>query len=201
MARKPQLLNETPQQKADRLAEEARLKEQRTLRLKKRLNKFMSGNGYTGKLPHETFSSEKVYQRQINAYFELCEIEHEPQTVPGLALALGLRTTELTQYSPPPDKVAYKRLTAFALQRIERYMAIELSRGTGNTKGKEFLAQNTLNYANKSQVNAQTSLEVTERDRLKDLSDEEVVDRTKHAFGKILRYLPKELMPEDGTGT
>lgn len=54
----------------------------------------------------------------------------------------------------------------------------------GSTKGTEFLLQNTLGYANKSDVNSKQELEVTEKQRIKQLPDEEVQ-------GRLLRLVPK----------
>jgi hypothetical protein len=191
--RLPVLLNETEEQKKTRLAEEERLKEQRIARLRKRMARVMNGNAFTGKPLHEAFSSAKVLQRQINVYFSLCEMDKEPLTVPGLALTLGVRTKELLEYDPGPDYLKYKRLVEFAIQRIERYMATELSRGTGSTKGKEFLAQNTLGYANKSMVNAQVDQTITERERLKTLDDEELDERIRSTSRKIRQFAPRLL--------
>jgi hypothetical protein len=177
--------NETKTEKAERL------KAQRVRRLEKRMNRALSGDYFQGDYPHLIYPSPQVYKRQINAYFDLCELKHEPQTLPGLALMLGVRTEVLKQYDPGPDYKDFKRLTDFAFQRIEKYMATELSKGTGNTKGKEFLAQNTLGYANKSQVNGTQNVELTERKRVENLSDEEVISQLQSHFAKVLPFLPK----------
>ena len=46
-----------------------------------------------------------------------------------------------------------------------------------STKGTDFLLQNTLGYANKSDVNSKQELEVTEKQRIKQLPNEEVQGR------------------------
>ena len=55
----------------------------------------------------------------------------------------------------------------YALQRIEAYVTERLFETKGNTKGTEFLLQNTLGYANKSDVNSKQEVEVTEKQRIK----------------------------------
>ena len=54
----------------------------------------------------------------------------------------------------------------------------------GSTRGIEFLLQNTQNYTTKSDVNSKTELELTERERVRQLPDSEVK-------GRLLNILPK----------
>lgn len=72
----------------------------------------------------------------------------------------------------------------YALQRIEAYAAERLYENRGSTKGTEFLLQNTLGYANKSDVNSKQEVEVTEKQRIKAFPDSEVQDR-------LIRLVPK----------
>ena len=80
---------------------------------------------------------------------------------------------------------------AFALQRIETYVAERLFETKGSTKGTEFLLQNTLGYANKSDVNSKQEVEVSEKQRIKNLPDEEVENRLKRLEPRILEFTKK----------
>lgn len=176
---------------AEQVAENDRLKRQRIQRIEKRMARAVNGNAFKGTTPHEIYVSPKAYQAQINAYFSLCEEKGEPQTLPGLALAVGVRTKTLMEYDAPPEFKDYKRLTEYATQRIEAYMAKGLFSNTGSTKGREFLAQNTLGYANKSDVNAKQALDISERQRVQSLTDDELTDRAAFYAARILKLVPK----------
>ena len=78
----------------------------------------------------------------------------------------------------------HKLIIDYALQRIETYVAERLFETKGSTKGTEFLLQNTLGYANKSDVNSKQEVEVTEKQRIKNLPDAEV-------DGRLLRLMPR----------
>ena len=105
--------------------------------------------------------------------------------MPGLGLFLGIRTKVILNYNPEDEELKeYKLAIDYALQRIEAYAAERLYENRGSTKGTEFLLQNTLGYANKSDVNSKQELEVTEKQRIKQLPDEEVQ-------GRLLRLVPK----------
>lgn len=166
-------------------------KQKKIDRLQKRMNRVLNGNKYHGKEIHEAYERPQLLQRQIVTYFNLCDLEHKPMTLPGLALALGVKTTDLMQYSPiAPAHAEYRRLIEFAKQRIESWMADSLCTGTGNTKGREFLAQNTLNWTNKSQVNSTASLEITDKDRVRGMSDEELRQQAQANMDRINQLLP-----------
>lgn len=173
----------------------AKTRQEQIDRLKKRMNRVMNGNKYHGKEIHEAYENPKHLQRQIVSYFKLCELEHSPMTLPGLALALGVKTTDLMQYSPiAVNHAEHRRLVEFAKQRIESWMAESLCTGTGNTKGREFLAQNTLNWTNKSQVNSTASLEITDKDRVRGMSDDELRQQALSNMQKITALLPNVRM-------
>lgn len=168
-----------------------RAKVTRMAKLEKRIAKAMSGGSYHGKEIHEAFPNPETLRKQINAYFEVCELKKKPLTVPGLALAIGVRTSALMAYSPiDPKWSGHRKLIEFAVQRIESWMADSLCTGTGSTKGREFLAQNTLNYANKSQVNSTGTLEISDKDRVRGMSDDELREQAKANIDKINAILP-----------
>lgn len=76
-------------------------------------------------------------------------------------------TKVLLNYNPDDEVLReYKLAISYALQRIEAYTAERLYENRGPTKGTEFLLQNTLGYANKSDVNSKQELEVTEKQRI-----------------------------------
>lgn len=96
---------------------------------------------------------------KINRYFNQCRDEGTPPTPAGLALALEMRTAELTQ-APMDDES--RRLIDRALQRIE-VGTLELLLNKSAARGLEIILQNTA----KSAV----------PDRLGGLSDDELDER------------------------
>ena len=96
---------------------------------------------------------------KINRYFNQCRDEGTPPTPAGLALALEMRTAELTQ-APIDDESC--RLIDRALQRIE-VGTLELLLNKSAARGLEIILQNT----SKSAV----------PDRLGGLSDDELDER------------------------
>ena len=96
---------------------------------------------------------------KINRYFNQCRDEGTPPTPAGLALALDMRTAELTQ-APMDDES--RRLIDRALQRIE-VGTLELLLNKSAARGLEIILQNT----SKSVV----------PDRLGGLSDDELDER------------------------
>ena len=96
---------------------------------------------------------------KINRYFNQCRDEGTPPTPAGLALALDMRTAELTQ-APMDDESC--RLIDRALQRIE-VGTLELLLNKSAARGLEIILQNT----SKSAV----------PDRLGGLSDDELDER------------------------
>lgn len=95
---------------------------------------------------------------KINRYFNQCRDEGTPPTPAGLALALDMRTAELTQ-APMDDES--RRLIDRALQRIEVGTLELLNKSAA--RGLEIILQNT----SKSAV----------PDRLGGLSDDELDER------------------------
>ena len=96
---------------------------------------------------------------KINRYFNQCRDEGTPPTPAGLALALDMRTAELTQ---APMDAESRRLIDRALQRIE-VGTLELLLNKSAARGLEIILQNT----SKSAV----------PDRLGGLSDDELDER------------------------
>lgn len=145
----------------------------------------LSGKSFKAETIEETFPRASLLKRRIKQYFDACDEEKKHYSVPGLGLFLGVRTKVLLNYNPEDEELReYKLAVDYALQRIEAYAADRLYENKGSTKGTEFLLQNTLGYANKSDVNSKQELEVTEKQRIKQLPDEEVQ-------GRLLRLVPK----------
>lgn len=143
-----------------------------------------TGSNFKADTPHEAFKRPTLYRRRVSQYFEWADSKGERYTVPGLALFLGLRSRSLMNYDPGFDLDEYRRITDYALQRIESFTVNQLFETKGSTKGIEFLAMNTLNFANKSDVKSAQSVEITEKQRLQQLPDSELK-------GRILHLLPK----------
>ena len=153
-----------------------------------------SGKNFKAGTIEESYPKVSLLKRRIKQYFEACDLEKKHYSVPGLGLFLGLRTRVLLNYNPDDDDLKeYKLAIDYALQRIEAYAAERLYENKGSTKGTEFLLQNTLGYANKSDVNSKQELEVSEKERVKQLSDEEVQGRLRRLAPKIIEItkMPK----------
>lgn len=144
----------------------------------------MSGAKFYGGQPHEAYKSANLLRRKCDEYFNLCDLNSKNYTVPGLALYLGMRTRAIIKYQGEIDHPDYQRMIDYALQRIEAFTCERLFETKGNTKGIEFLLQNTQNYSNKSSVDSKTQLEVTEKEKIQRLADPEVK-------GRLLNILPK----------
>ena len=161
------------------------LEKQRLDRCKKREKKALTGTNFIADTPHEAFSSPNVFRRRVNMYFSLREEDKRPQTLPGLCLFLGLRTKALNNYDPGPELEEYRRIADYAIQRVEEFTVEHLFTTKGSTKGIEFLAQNSLGYANKSDVNSKTALELTEREKLKQMPEEQLRTRVGSVLDKL----------------
>lgn len=170
---------------AERREKDARIKTRLKAKLERNQKKANTGNNFKAAEPHDTFSSPSVYKKRINEYFLICEKDNKPQTLPGLCLYLGLRTKVLTLYDPAEEFAAYKHLTDYALQRIEAYAAEHFFKAKGATKGVEFLMQNTVGWANKSDVNSKQTLELTEKEKLKQMPEDQLRERAKNLSQKL----------------
>jgi hypothetical protein len=153
--------------------------------LERNQKKANTGTNFKANEPHDTFSSPSVYRQRINEYFAICVRDNKAQPLPGLCLYLGLRTKVLTMYDPPEEFSAYRHLTDYALQRIEAYAAEHFFKAKGATKGVEFLMQNTVGWANKSDVNSKQTLELTEKEKLKQMPEEQLRERVKNMIPKL----------------
>lgn len=147
----------------------------------------MTGSHFKGGEPHEAFRSASIMRRRVNEYFDDRDFKKKPYTVPGLALHLGLRTKVLMNYQYSLEHADYQRVIDYALQRIEAYTAEQLMTSKGSTRGIEFLMQNNQGYANKSDVSSKTELELTEKEKIRQLPDTEIQKR----MGNILPLLQK----------
>ena len=138
----------------------------------------------------EAYPKASLLKRRIRQYFESCDMDKKHYSVPGLGLFLGLRTRVLLNYAPDDEEYQEHKLAIdYALQRIEAYAAERLYENKGSTKGTEFLLQNTLGYANKSDVNSKQELEVSEKQRIKQLPDEEVKKRLIRLVPRITQFV------------
>lgn len=96
---------------------------------------------------------------KIRRYFSRCRGEGRPPTPAGLALALGIRTAELTQ-APLDDES--RRLIDRALQRIE-VDALELLLNKSTARGLEIILQNTSRSAAPDRLSSLTDDELDEK--------------------------------------
>lgn len=96
---------------------------------------------------------------KINRYFNQCQSGGTPPTPAGLALALDMRTAELTQ--APMDEEC-RRLIDRALQRIEAG-TLELLLNKSAARGLELILQNTSKSAAPDRLGGLTDDELDER--------------------------------------
>ena len=144
-----------------------------------------AGKNFKASTLEETYPRASLLRRRVQQYFDDCDIKGKHYSVPGLGLFLGLRTKVIMNYDTEEDEYQeHKRIIDYALQRIETYVAERLFETKGSTKGTEFLLQNTLGYANKSDVNSKQEVEVSEKQRIQQLPDSEVE-------GRIIRLMPR----------
>lgn len=134
----------------------------------------------------ETYPRASLLKRRVNQYFEYCDRDKKHYSVPGLGLFLGLRTQVITSFTGDGEYDEHCRVIDYALQRIEAYTTERLFETKGSTKGTEFLLQNTMGYANKSDVNSKQELEVTERQKISRMTDSEVRTRLSRIAPKII---------------
>lgn len=158
----------------------------------RRVGNGMTGSHFRGSQPHEAYRTAQIMRKGINEYFADCDANDKPYTLPGLSLHLGLRTRVLLDYQYGDDYPVFQRVIDYALQRIEAYAAEKLFALKGNTKGIEFLMQNTANYATQSKVNSKQELEITEKQRLRQLPDTEIKGKLLHILPKIQEIVEKK---------
>ena len=145
----------------------------------------MQGKNFKAGTIEESYRRATLLRKRVNQYFEDCDAKGKHYSVPGLGLFLGVRTKVIINFNSEDEEFAeHKLIIDYALQRIETYVAERLFETKGSTKGTEFLLQNTLGYANKSDVNSKQEVEVTEKQRIKSLPDSEVENR-------LLRLVPR----------
>ena len=145
----------------------------------------MEGKNFVAGTLEDSYPRAALLRKRVNQYFEDCDAKGKHYSVPGLGLFLGLRTKIIINFNNEDEEfMEHRRIIDYALQRIEAYVANRLFETKGSTKGTEFLLQNTLGYANKSDVNSKQEVEVSEKQRIKNLPDDELGKR-------LIRLVPK----------
>lgn len=147
----------------------------------------LSGKNFKADTIEDTFPRATLLRKRVIQYFDDCDKKGKHYSLPGLGLFLGVRTKVIMNFNPEEEELAeHRHIIDYALQRIEAYATERLFETKGNTKGTEFLLQNTLGYANKSDVNSKQEVEVTEKQRIKQLPDEEVEERLDRLMPRIV---------------
>lgn len=167
----------------------------------KQVGNVMTGSHFKGGQVHEVFARASLLRRKVNAYFDYCDLNGKNYTVPGLALHLGVLTRTLTHCDYAFDHPDYQRVIDYALQRVEAYTVEKLFTTKGTTKGVEFLLQNTANYANRSDVKTETSLEVTEKQKLQALPDPVLKKKMLSLLPKLQQAVGSEMAGENPKDT
>ena len=115
--------------------------------------------------------TEKKLQEEIDRYFEQCGESGAAPTPSGLALALGVRTKELADRRLSPVQ---KSVISRAMQRIEADM-MEMLVAKGGVKGVESVLERMEQREEVGQ----------EKERIRALTDEELMRRLKRMEGRI----------------
>ena len=145
----------------------------------------LTGKNFVAGTLEDSFPRAALLRKRVNQYFESCDAEGKHYSVPGLGLFLGLRTRVIMNFNNDSMEFEeHRRIIDYALQRIETYVSERLFETKGSTKGTEFLLQNTLGYATKSDISSSQQVVITEKERIKSLPDEEVQ-------GRLLRLVPR----------
>lgn len=148
-------------------------------------HRALTGKNFKAGSLEDSYPRAALLRKRVNQYFEDCDTNNKHYSVPGLGLFLGLRTRVIMNFNNDSMEFEeHRRIIDYALQRIETYVAERLFETKGSTKGTEFLLQNTLGYATKSDINSKQELQVTEKERIKSLPDQEVE-------GRLLRLMPR----------
>lgn len=145
----------------------------------------MTGKNFVAGTLEDSYPRAALLRKRVNQYFEDCDANNKHYSVPGLGLFLGLRTRVIMNFNNDSMEFEeHRRIIDYALQRIETYVSERLFETKGSTKGTEFLLQNTLGYATKSDISSSQQVVITEKERIKSLPDEEVQ-------GRLLRLVPR----------
>lgn len=113
--------------------------------------------------------SEKRLQEAVDGYFEKCQMEETPPTPSGLALALGVRTNDL---SDGRLSIPQRAVIARAMQRIEA-STMEMMLTRGGVKGMESVLERVIEGERQEDA-----------ERIRRLSDEEIK-------GRLIKLLPR----------
>ena len=119
--------------------------------------------------------SEKKLREEVERYFEECAQNASPPTPSGLALALGVRTSAL---SDERLSTAQKRVIDRAMQRIEA-STMEMMMTRGGVKGMESVLERV--EENEDEKRAQ--------EQLRGMADEEIRERLKKLLPRIQRAI------------
>ena len=123
--------------------------------------------------------TEKKLKEEVDRYFERCGEEGTPPTPSGLALALGVRTSAL---SDPRLSIIQRNVIDRAMQRIEA-STMEMMLTRGGLKGME----SVLERVEESGEEIRTA-----RDEVRRLTDEELKARLKRIGPRIEAALKGE---------
>ena len=122
--------------------------------------------------------SEKALRGEVEKYFENCAQENAPPTPSGLALALGVRTSMLTDERLSPEQ---RRVIGRAMQRMEAGM-MEMMILRGGVKGIE----NVLERVEESGENGGIQGQIGK------MTDGEIEERLKKMAARIGALLERE---------
>lgn len=119
--------------------------------------------------------TEKKLKEEVERYFERCLQEGTPPTPSGLALALDVRTSTLSdERLSPPQKAVISR----AMQRIEAN-TMEMMLTRGGVKGMENILEKV----------AENEESMQAREKIRGMSDGEIEERLRKVAEKIERAL------------
>ena len=122
-----------------------------------------------GKPPQ--YTDVELFSNNCDEYFDICDRENRPYTIPGLAYHLGfIDRHAVINYQGKPDFAATVKK---ARMRIERQRIEKLVSGQGSCPGQIFDLKNNFDYKDKSEVdqNSKISFEDSTLEFLKHVTD------------------------------
>ena len=122
--------------------------------------------------------SEKALRGEVEKYFESCAQENVPPTPSGLALALGVRTSMLTDERLSPEQ---RGVIGRAMQRMEAGM-MEMMILRGGVKGIENVLERVEESGEDEGI----------RGRIGRMTDGEIEERLKRMAERIGKLLEEE---------
>lgn len=103
------------------------------------------------------YKTKEEMQEKIDKYFAQCDLDKEPYTVTGLALALELDRKALINYG---ENEEFSNTLKKAKLKVENWLEKNLITGQGNATGIIFNLKNNYGYKDKQEIDANVNTEI-----------------------------------------